>query len=728
MAASIPYSPAMGISEELAEFRRVAAGAGMVLATTPARVCGATGATFLTNAQLARVDGTPNEQFYKWELVSALVRSGVVPADNIGCELEIPRGSHGSTSLFIDVALFRDPSWVRIYNDLKANRPGVTWDDLTTLLVGCGEIKADPRDDMEHTLRVQVMPALAAVTGPYAIGFYYNAGHLVICARSTDASGVSTLRLDPAKQAPGGSVAAQLNPSIPDSYALFPTLGMILARGAGIGAASRAHRALIALDVMSSRNQRPVEVALDRINRVLDSTGLRAETGYRIVIETLAAKVHDEKQFSTDLQFYIDAAEVVGAGATITGRTRVFRDRIQALHAAAQPSYPSILHNSAVNWGRPDHVRLIAEVVAGFQDISFVRSSSSDLYQVVFYNFAGPLSKINQAQFMTPLRVIEFMVSIANPKADESLLDPTMGIGDFLAVTFFRQREAGIDIHDRDLYGVDNDGNMLMLAALNMLLNGDGLAHLYHVGDSGSLDHKLALEAATASVVARRLDPIGNARGHWELEAGSGYQLREFDIVLTNPPFGDGRALKIDNPQNREIVSMYDTYSAIGGPQIDKGILFLENAVQVLQPNGRFGIILSNALMSVREYERARQWLLTRVRVVAVFDLPKDIFAETGVPTCILVGYKPNPDRLLELQGAPYEVFSRTITRVGFTKVTRSRNTLLVDKFLVDPATGRVRHDPVTGEPLVDEEFSDIVRVFRDWARTQEPELQDRFL
>ena len=48
----------------------------MVLATTPARVCGSAGATYLTGVQLTRADGSPNEQFYKWQLVSALISTG----------------------------------------------------------------------------------------------------------------------------------------------------------------------------------------------------------------------------------------------------------------------------------------------------------------------------------------------------------------------------------------------------------------------------------------------------------------------------------------------------------------------------------------------------------------------------------------------------------------------------------------------------------------------------
>ena len=65
----------------------------MVLATTPARVCGSAGATYLTGVQLTRADGSPNGQFYKWQLVSALIstgtrRPGPTPVAGSSCAIE----------------------------------------------------------------------------------------------------------------------------------------------------------------------------------------------------------------------------------------------------------------------------------------------------------------------------------------------------------------------------------------------------------------------------------------------------------------------------------------------------------------------------------------------------------------------------------------------------------------------------------------------------------------
>ena len=278
-----------------------------------------------------------------------------------------------------------------------------------------------------------------------------------------------------------------------------------------------------------------IDAALAGITRVLDSTGMRDEIGYHAVVESIAAKVWDETRSElegTTLEFYVDANEVPEVDGRIQGDVAKFRDRIRALHDSARPHHPSILHHSAIQWNTPAHLKVIAEVVRGFQDISLRNSQQSDLYQLVFYNFAGELSKVQQAQFTTPLPVIEFMTEMVNPKPGERILDPTSGIADFLAVPFNHGRLDGRPLDAKDLYGVDNDPNMMMLAALNMLLNGgDGTANLLTIPDTGSLDHKLVKDVASGNVTYERLS-AENAGGNWDPPEGSGFEPMKFDVVL----------------------------------------------------------------------------------------------------------------------------------------------------------------------------------------------------
>jgi type I restriction enzyme M protein len=60
--------------------------------------------------------------------------------------------------------------------------------------------------------------------------------------------------------------------------------------------------------------------------------------------------------------------------------------------------------------------------------------------------------------------------------------------------------------------------------------------------------------------------------------------------------------------------------------------------------------------------------------MVATFDLPANVLAETGVNTTIIIAYKPSKDEMRRLVEANYAVFVRDIKRVGYEKRTSKRN------------------------------------------------------
>jgi type I restriction enzyme M protein len=67
------------------------------------------------------------------------------------------------------------------------------------------------------------------------------------------------------------------------------------------------------------------------------------------------------------------------------------------------------------------------------------------------------------------------VVNIVNPRNSETVIRSTVGIADFLSVSYVNS-DSKLD--DGNIYGIDIDEQMIMLATLNMLLNGDGNARL----------------------------------------------------------------------------------------------------------------------------------------------------------------------------------------------------------------------------------------------------------
>jgi type I restriction enzyme M protein len=133
-----------------------------------------------------------------------------------------------------------------------------------------------------------------------------------------------------------------------------------------------------------------------------------------------------------------------------------------------------------------------------------------------------------------------------------------------------------------------------------------------------------ALDAAPTCI--RRLDSLSRAPGE-RLEDQFG---PSFDVVLSNPPFaGDiGRAHA-------------DGYALAKHHRVERDVLFLERAVELLRPGGRLAIVLPHNKVAGEGFGFVRQWLLRQVRVVAVVGLPRETFLpHTAQKACLVVGQK----------------------------------------------------------------------------------------
>jgi type I restriction enzyme M protein len=314
------------------------------------------------------------------------------------------------------------------------------------------------------------------------------------------------------------------------------------------------------------------------------------------------------------------------------------------------------------------------------------------------------------------------MVRIVNPRRNETVCDPCCGIADFLSLSYVN---ANAKLDDKNLYGFDNDYNMTLLAQLNMLLNGDGNAVIRFVPDKGSINQKLAISGEV-----KTLNSSLHSAGNWDSWPDN-TELLKYDVILTNPPFGKGRSLDFSKRSDRDVAELYELYHLYiqENPKagLDLGVVFLENAIRQIKTGGRFGIVLSNSIASNNTWKFVRKWLIKNVRIVALFDLPSNVFAETGVNTTIIVGYKPSPQQLAQLCKSDYSVFVRDIKEVGYTKKTVNRNVVFDRNYRLDDETFETIINEI-GESVIEEEFSNTVSEFRDWCMFQELKLKKLFL
>jgi type I restriction enzyme M protein len=115
------------------------------------------------------------------------------------------------------------------------------------------------------------------------------------------------------------------------------------------------------------------------------------------------------------------------------------------------------------------------------------------------------------------------------------------------------------------------------------------------------------------------------------------------------------------------------------------------------------------------------------MRIVAMFDLPPDVFAEVDVKSTLIVAYKPRKEELERLIREDYHVFPKNIIKTGYAKTSLKRNKVFVPVWKLDPTTFEIIVDK-NGDNLRDEEFSQVVQEFRHWARSQEETLYRLFV
>ena len=538
------------------------------------------------------------------------------------------------------------------------------------------------------------------------------------------------LRYDESKnQKKEQSGVGDLSLHLPDDYNYLPSFAELLKRINRPALFDRSGRSLEDLDVITSIATVQTQDALSTVLRVMDKNGLTDQRGYHIFIEAFTLKIFDEKRneahSTRKLDFYISQEEA-DFKALADAPIQKFIARMEAIYEEAAGHYRKILSVNVIDWQDIGHVRVVVAVCRAFQDFSFVRSAATDLYQLVFYNFANEFTRSEAAQFLTPLPVIDFVVKIVNPCNSELVIDPCCGIGDFLSLAFVnaRHKDKSLWLKDANIYGIDLDARMIMLATLNMLLNGDGEAKLFQQADKGSILHKV--QVGNSEQLATLL-PKRHKNGAWD-DWPDHTRLQKFDVVLTNPPFGEDRAYRPHNDHDREIIAMYETWDLSGGgDNIDLGIVFLENAYRLLKDEGRFGIVLSNSIASINKWQKVREWLMGKMRIVALFDLPENVFAETGVNTSIIVAYKPKAADLARLTKDGYSIFVRDIHHVGYEKRTSKRNVFFNPVYRIDETTFDVQTDAEC-RPVLEEDFSAAIADFRQWGMGQEAAVPRLFL
>ena len=306
--------------------------------------------------------------------------------------------------------------------------------------------------------------------------------------------------------------------------------------------------------------------------------------------------------------------------------------------------------------------------------------TQDDVKGIAFEQFLGTTFRGELGQYFTPRTIVDFMTHILDPKENETVCDPTCGSGGFLIKAFEYMHEKieedvkkakselrsviegenydslsekeQVVINERIeamqstlnkeldtqvegsrmynlsrncIYGTDANPRMARTSKMNMIMHGDGHGGVHH--------H----------------DGLLNVNGIFE---------ERFDVILTNPPFGQNvdrnqliseadrfideemkkkykakygkaydEALKqVDDHIGKSLLSLYD----LGSTSTLTEVLFMERCLRLLKKGGRMGMVLPEGVLNNKNLATVREYFEGRAKLILICSIPQDVFIAAG--------------------------------------------------------------------------------------------------
>lgn len=472
-------------------------------------------------------------------------------------------------------------------------------------------------------------------------------------------------------------------------------------------------------------------------NYIAGTEGKQKPEAFWELLKIIFCKIEDER--SRSLDFYATAGERASATAAVTAKNRiqkVFADKVVA-------KYPTIFTTSDQLIDLKPNV--VAFVVSQLQGYSLLHSPV-DVKGVAYEEIVGSNLRGDRGEFFTPRNACRMAVTMLNPQPNETLLDPACGTGGFLITAMNHalnhiersQREEwedparGTEEERQELYrsrheylsgrvnGVDLNPGLVRAAKMNMVMNNDGSGGLWQANS------------------------LTNPRT-WSPDAAARLALGTVDVVVSNPPFGAN--IVIDDEEVLEqydLAAMWDR-SVDGGwimrrdkhgvPVLQKSqppeILFIERIVQLLRPaSGRAAIVIPNGILNNPALGYVRHWLMTRVQVLAVVDMARELFQPKNDTQTSMVFVRRLDDderQLAERGELEYPIFMAVTDHIGHDKRGNVlyRRTDAGDDILVRRTDTISEIGPQTGEEvlrtidvderLVDDDLPDVATAYLRW-------------
>ncbi|HEX8310944.1 MAG TPA: class I SAM-dependent DNA methyltransferase, partial [Chthoniobacteraceae bacterium] len=277
--------------------------------------------------------------------------------------------------------------------------------------------------------------------------------------------------------------------------------------------------------------------------------------------------------------------------------------------------------------------RLIADLIDKEEWSSLDTDVKGDAYEGLLQKNAEDV-KGGAGQYFTPRPLIQAIVEVMQPRPSEGasrtgdvICDPACGTGGFLlAAQDFIRKHHKLDkaqlrfLNTEQLRGVELVDSVARLCSMNLLLHGIGAT---------------AQDGKEAPIPVQVKDGLAAKHG-------------EYEMVLTNPPFGKKSSVTIVNDAGETskeslTINRDDFWATTSNKQLN----FLQHVFTILKQHGRAAVVVpDNVLFEGGAGETIRRELLKQADVHTLLRLPTGIFYAQGVKANVLFfDRKPAADK-----------------------------------------------------------------------------------
>ncbi len=384
-------------------------------------------------------------------------------------------------------------------------------------------------------------------------------------------------------------------------------------------------------------------------------------TLFENLLKCLLAKIYDERTCKKgddyEFQVFYRNHKPENAGMVFERVNSLYR---QAYERYVDPSASDVNEIDRRDFSEEN----VKSVVQALQGISITKGAArnGDVIGAFFEEILRAGFKQDRGMYFTHDNIVRFMIEalglgeMTREIWDSSnhpenrlpyVIDPACGSGTFLlhamgCITatvrdnmsefasdydsqFFFNKEFNDDQPnswaEKFLYGFDPKFIMAVTAKVNMVLHGDGSAHIFREDAFKPL----------SKYGDPRLRPCAEQSRSVGRAVYSPDLCERFDVVVSNPPFSV--TLPVETQRTLESAfSLPKTTPSEG--------LFVERCFQLLKSGGRLAVVLPESLLNTKTMSSVRLLLYRFFHIRAIVSLPRNVFIDTPTQTSLLFAEK----------------------------------------------------------------------------------------